>query len=195
MAEEVTEAVDTAKEDIKASAIRMSATLNEIAAIAADAARKRTGDYGLDWKLLSKALADIRKLCPVPITDAEYFTPKAAAEAARTASETPARKLPQIRDYRTTYIAGKDVYSLMALDDSEAHNQYTIFCRKENGQFAGRFFINNELKFTVTVPSLLRCRHITLSAANSYLHMNDRAMARRHKRRERARAAAKEMEG
>ena len=60
--------MSTTKEDIKESVKRMATTLREIRTLTINTLATRPTTHGEDWQHLSKALAKIREMCPVPVT-------------------------------------------------------------------------------------------------------------------------------
>ena len=73
--------MNTKPEDIRKSVAHMAEALRKIRNAAGVALGTRPAKPGMAWIHLSKALADIRALCLTPVTDAAYFTPKAALDA------------------------------------------------------------------------------------------------------------------
>lgn len=73
--------MNTKPEDIRKSVAHMAEALQKIRNAAGVALGTRPAKPGMAWIHLSKALADIRALCPTPATDAAYFTPKVALDA------------------------------------------------------------------------------------------------------------------
>ena len=81
-----------------------------------------------------------------------------------------------------------------AIAFNAAQQMYNVRVSGKKGKVVATFSIDGETKFTLEAGSFARAIQLACSASNAYIHMNRRAMERRHRRKANARAAAENKE-
>lgn len=81
-----------------------------------------------------------------------------------------------------------------AIAFNAAQQMYNVRVSGKKGKVVATFSIDGETKFTLEAGSFACAIQLACSASNAYIHMNQRAKERRHRRKANARAAAENKE-
>lgn len=160
---------------------------------------------------IAKVLADAMRLevFDGDIPKNTYFSPEAVREFAKAQKDImDGKSLDAILANPPTGGEKKDVLHIgcipakylkvdgawAAIAFNAAQQMYNVRVSGKKGKVVATFSIDGETKFTLEAGSFARAIQLACSASNAYIHMNRRAMERRHRRKANARAAAENKE-
>ena len=124
-----------------------------------------------------------------------FFTSKAALDAILANPQTGGgekKDVLHIGCIPAKYLKVDGAWAAIAFN--AAQQMYNVRVSGKKGKVVATFSIDGETKFTLEAGSFARAIQLACSASNAYIHMNRRAMERRHRRKANARAAAENKE-
>ena len=124
-----------------------------------------------------------------------FFTSKAALDAILANPPTGGREKQDVLHIGcipAKYIKVDGAWGAIAIN--AAQQMYNVRVSGKKGKVVATFSIDGETKFALEAGSFARAIKLACCASNAYIHMNRRALERRHRRKANARAAAENKE-
>ena len=157
-------------------------TMNAVDALDTSYRAPISATEAYDW--LTKALRDVSKVLADVTRQNVLGEPKP--------EDDEKKDVLHIGCIPAKYIKVDGAWAAIAFN--AAQQMYNVRVSGKKGKVVATFSIDGETKFTLEAGSFARAIQLACSASNAYIHMNRRALERRHRRKANARAAAENKE-